>query len=280
MYWKLILPALTEAKDAYRQSIKYNLFPPLGLATIAGYIPYEHTIHIIDEHVEEIIYNDFPDIVLIQVYITNAYKAYEIADHYLKIGKIVILGGLHVTSIPEEAEKHATAIVIGPGDHIFKEVVADIIAGRLKKRYQALRRDLIDIPPIRRDLIDLRKYLIPNSLVISRGCPFSCDFCYNGSFFDGGKSYYTYLLDKALEEIDSLQGKHLFFLDDNILVENVFTEDLFNELVSRNRLIQGAGTIQGVNNEKLIALAAKAGLKSIFVGFESINKNGVRRNIA
>lgn len=275
MYWKLILPALEEANSKYWRSIKYSLFPPLGLATIAGYIPKEHTIKIVDEHVDEIKYDDFPDVILIQVYITNAYKAYQIADYYLNMGKIVVLGGLHVTSLPEEAFEHATAIVIGPGDHVFKEVVEDILTRNLKKQYKAIRRDLINIPPVRRDLIDLRKYLVPNSLVVTRGCPFSCDFCYKEAFFYGGKSYYTYLLDNALKEIDSLQGKHLFFLDDNILAENKFTTDLFEELISRNRLFQGAGTIQGINNEKILGLAAKAGLKSIFVGFESINKENM-----
>jgi radical SAM superfamily enzyme YgiQ (UPF0313 family) len=275
MYWKLILPALEEATGKYYRSIKYSLFPPLGLATIAGYIPCEHKIKLIDEHVDTLQFDDEPDIVLIQVYITNAYKAYKIADHYLKLNKIVILGGLHVTSLPEEAAPHASSIVTGPGDHVFKEVVSDILSGSLKKHYRAETRNLSDIPPIRRDLIDFRKYLVRNSLVVSRGCPYSCDFCYKESFFDGGQSYYTYSLDKALEEIDSLSGKHLFFLDDNILAENKFTIDLFNELIPRKRIIQGAGTIKGINNEKLIRLAAKAGLKSIFVGFESINRENM-----
>jgi radical SAM superfamily enzyme YgiQ (UPF0313 family) len=82
-------------------------------------------------------------------------------------------------------------------------------------------------------------------------------------------------VDRALEEIDSLKGKHLFFLDDNILAENKFTGDLFSELINRKRIFQGAGTIQGINNDRIINLAAKAGLKSLFVGFESINKENM-----
>jgi radical SAM superfamily enzyme YgiQ (UPF0313 family) len=268
---------LEEAKGKYWRSIKYSLFPPLGLATIAGYIPQEHRITLTDEHVDPITFNDDPDVILIQVYITNAYRAYQIADHYLKNRKIVILGGLHVTSLPEEAAQHATAIVLGPGDHVFYEVINDILSRNIKRRYFSNKRELINIPPIRRDLINEKKYLVKNSLVVTRGCPFSCDFCYKESFFDKGKSYYTYSLDRALKEIDSLSGKHLFFLDDNILTENQFTEDLFIELKSRNRIIQGAGTIQGINNEKIIGFAANAGLKSIFVGFESINKENMIR---
>ena len=277
MKWKLILPALEEAKGKYFRSIKYSLFPPLGLATIAGYIPPEDDIQIVDEHVEDILLNDNPDIVLISVYITNAYRAYDLADYYLQKGITVILGGLHVSSLPEEASMHATSIVIGPGDHIFAEVIKDIKTGNLKKNYKSQRRDLDDIPPIRRDLIDFRKYLVKNSIVITRGCPYICDFCYKESFFQGGKSYYTYSLDRALAEIDTLKGKHLFFLDDNILTETEFTKDLFRELMGRKRIFQGAGTVKGILNEELISLAAKAGLKSIFVGFESINKENMAK---
>ena len=275
MQWKLILPALEEASGKYWRSIKYSLFPPLGLATIAGYIPREHTITLTDEHVDLIVLDDEPDIVIIQVYITNAYRAYNIADHYLKKNKIVVLGGLHVTSLPEEASQHATAVVLGPGDHVFHNVVNDILADNLQKIYFSDRRDLTDIPPVRRDLVNLKKYLVKNSLVVTRGCPFSCAFCYKESFFKTGKSYYTYTLDRALEEIDSLSGRHLFFLDDNILTENNFTEDLFTELISRKRIFQGAGTVQGIINKKIIEPAARAGLKSLFVGFESINKTNM-----
>lgn len=275
MKWKLILPALEEAKNKYRHSLKYSLFPPLGLATIAGYIPKDDDIEIVDEHVDKIFLEDNPDIVLISVYITNAYRAYYLADYYLQKGKKVILGGLHTSSLPEEASSHATSIVIGPGDHIFAEVVKDIKSGNLKKTYKSQRRDLNEIPDVRRDLIDLKKYLIKNSIVITRGCPYDCDFCYKKPFFSGGTSYYTYTLDRAISEIDSLKGRHLFFLDDNILTETDFTIELFKELLWRNRIFQGAGTVKGILNEKLISLAAKAGLKSIFVGFESINKENM-----
>jgi len=270
--WKLVLPALEEAQNEYYRSIKYSLFPPLGLASLAGYIPEDHDVIIVDEHVESIAFNDEPDVVCIQVYITNSKRSYELADHYLTRGKIVILGGLHVTSLPDEARQHASAIVIGPGDHIFGKVVQDVINGRLKPQYQAQSRTLNGIPVLRRGLIKRYRYLIPNSIVVSRGCPYSCDFCYVNNFFGNGKSYYTYKISQALSEIDSLKGKHLFFLDDNLLTENKFTVDLFMELKKRNRICQGAGTVKSILNEKLIHLAAEAGLKSLFVGFESINK--------
>src|ERR1700745_2869309 len=92
---KFILPALTEATSPYWRPIKYSLFPPLGLATLAAYLNPDDEAIIIDEHVEQLVLDDEPDLVVIQVYITNAYRAYAIADHYRHKGCSVTLGGLH-----------------------------------------------------------------------------------------------------------------------------------------------------------------------------------------
>src|ERR1044071_6933524 len=101
---KMILPALTEAVSPLFRPIKYSLFPPLGLATLAAYLPPGTQVSIHDEHVQRIAPHD---LVVIQVYITSARRAYEIADHYRRRGSHVALGGLHVTSLPEEAAAHA-----------------------------------------------------------------------------------------------------------------------------------------------------------------------------
>src|SRR5215475_10192420 len=111
----MILPALTEAKSPFFRPIKYSLFPPLGLATLAGYLQ-DDEVTIQDEHVERLDLDDEPDLVVIQVYITSARRSYEIADHYRRRGAYVAMGGLHVTSLPDEAAEHADTIFIGPGE--------------------------------------------------------------------------------------------------------------------------------------------------------------------
>ena len=99
---------MTEASDPYWRPIKYSLFPPLGLATLAAYLSADDRAVIVDEHVERLTLDDAPELVVIQVYITNAYRAYEIADRYRRQGAFVCLGGLHVTSLPDEAIAHLT----------------------------------------------------------------------------------------------------------------------------------------------------------------------------
>src|SRR3989440_12643609 len=126
---KLILPALTEATSPYWRPIKYSLFPPLGLATLAAYLDPNLEICLQDEHVEKLNLDDDPDLVIIQVYITNAYRAYAIADHYRARGAYVVLGGLHVTSLPEEAAPHADTIFLGPGEDTWPKFLADFRHG-------------------------------------------------------------------------------------------------------------------------------------------------------
>ncbi len=116
MQVKMILPALTEAISPYFRPIKYSLFPPLGLATLAGYLHEDDQVNIQDEHVEQLDLNDDPELVVIQVYITSAHRAYELADQYRAKGAYVALGGLHVTSLPDEAAPHADSIFLGPGE--------------------------------------------------------------------------------------------------------------------------------------------------------------------
>src|SRR5581483_8895934 len=150
---KMILPALTEAKSPFWRPIKYSLFPPLGLATLAAHLPADAAVELQDEHVEPLDLDDAPELVVIQVYITSAKRAYALADHYRRKGAHVALGGLHVTSLPEEAMRHADTIFLGPGDDTWPAFLADFRAGHPRPVYTSTVRTLLGIPPIRRDLI-------------------------------------------------------------------------------------------------------------------------------
>ncbi len=267
---KLILPALTEATSPLWRPIKYSLFPPLGLATLAGYLD-DDNAEIQDEHVEPLRLEDAPDLVVIQVYITSAHRAYRLADHYRRRGAYVALGGLHVTSLPAEAAAHADTIFLGPGEDTWPQFLRDFRRGQPERLYQSRMRTLAGIPPIRRDLIKRRRYLVPNSIVVSRGCPHVCDFCYKEAFFEGGRSFYTQSVDAALAEIDRLPGRHLYFLDDHLFGHRRFATALFDGMRGMGRLWQAAGTVNAVLAPHLLERAVDAGLRSLFVGFESLS---------
>lgn len=275
----MILPALTEAKSPFWRPIKYSLFPPLGLATLAAYCSDVDEIDLQDEHVEELNIHDTTDLVIIQVYITNAFRSYKLADHYRSKGCYVCLGGLHVSSLPDEAMPHADSIFIGPGEATFPQFLNDFRRGCAKKRYVSFERSIENIPPVRRDLIKRHLYLVPNSIVVTRGCPHHCNFCYKDAFFEGGKSFYTQKTDAALSEIDRLPGRHLYFLDDHLLGNQKFAASLFEGMKGMNRVFQGASTIDAILRGDLIEKAAEAGMRSVFVGFETLsNGNLVQSN--
>jgi radical SAM superfamily enzyme YgiQ (UPF0313 family) len=268
---KMILPALTEALSPFWRPIKYSLFPPLGLATLAGYLDKDDEISIQDEHVERLYISDEPDLVVIQVYITSAYRAYDLADHYRAKGAHVALGGLHVTSLPEEAAQHADTIFLGPGEDTWPTFLADFRAGRPGKVYHSRTRSLAGAPKVRRDLIKRHLYLVPNSIVVSRGCPHACDFCYKEAFYAGGKSFYTQPVDDALAEIERLPGRHLYFLDDHLFGNPRFAAALFDGMQGMGRLWQAAATVSSVLKPGLLERATESGLRSLFIGFETLS---------
>src|SRR6266571_4037579 len=236
---KFILPALTEATSPYWRPIKYSLFPPLGLATLAAYL----------------------------------------SPHDRSKGAFVCLGGIHVTSLPEEAAAHANAIFLGPGEQTFPKFLEDLRAGKPERVYTSLAGRTLDrVPPIRRDLIRRHYYLVPNSIVVTRGCPQHCDFCYKDAFFQGGRGFYTQRVDDALAEIERLPGRHLYFLDDNLLGDRRFGEALFDGMKGMGRLFQGAATVDSILRGDLIERAAEAGLRSIFVGFETLTPDNLARS--
>jgi radical SAM superfamily enzyme YgiQ (UPF0313 family) len=314
----MILPALTEAKSPFWRPIKYSLFPPLGLATLAAYLDESDQVTLQDEHVETLDLDDQPELVVIQLYITCAYRAYQLADHYRSRGAHVCLGGLHVTSLPLEAALHADTIFIGPGEDTWPAFLKDYRAGHPGKVYRSQERSLLGAPPVRRDLIKRRLYLVPNSIVVSRGCPYTCDFCYKESFFRGGKSFYTQAVDQALAEIERLPGRHLYFLDDHLFGNPRFAEALFDGMRGMRRLWQAASTVQSVlapglsgrtpglsglkpglsgrtpdlsgrtpglsglkpglsgRAPDLLEKAAASGLRSLFIGFETLSAENLR----
>jgi radical SAM superfamily enzyme YgiQ (UPF0313 family) len=268
----MVLPALTEATSPSRRPVKYALFPPLGLATLAGYLRPDDEVTLHDEHVQKLrLDDDRPDLAVIGVYITSARRAYQLADAYRARGVYVALGGLHVTSLPEEAAQHADSIFLGPAEDTWPVFLDDFRRGEARSRYESKTRTLQGLPPIRRDLIQRSRYLVPNSLVVSRGCPHHCDFCYKDAFFAGGKSFYTQAVDDALAEIDRLPGRHLYFLDDHLFGNRRFAEALFDGMAGTGRVFQGAATVDSILAPGLLEKAVQAGLRSMFVGFETVN---------
>jgi radical SAM superfamily enzyme YgiQ (UPF0313 family) len=268
-----VLPALQEVMSQEFRQIKYSLFPPLSLLTIAGLVPADgYRLIVRDEHVEDVFVDEEVDLVVMTVYISSAARAYEISDHYRARGAKVLLGGIHPTTSPEEAAEHSDGVCLGPGESVFPQMLQDFECGRLRQYYHGHRaRSASKVPLARRDLMNHSKYLVPNTVVASRGCPYNCDFCYKQSFW--GRNYYEFRpLSEIKRELDTFEHKFVFFLDDNLMGNRRKARKLFALLREYDFVWQAAASIDAAYTPGFLEQAYKAGCRSLFLGFESVSK--------
>lgn len=250
-------------------------FPPLGLLTIAGLTPPEFGVEFTDENVSEINFDTDADMIAISVMTPLAHRAYEIADRFRAQGKTVVMGGIHVSIHPEEATGHADCVVIGEAEDIWPVVLADYLIGKLKPRYGD--KNLINMdrefPIPRRDLLKKGRYVTRSTIQMMRGCPFDCEFCSVTAF--SGREFRARPIDLFVEEFRSLPDRFAFIVDDNILSNRKVAEKLFDRMQGSGKWWGSQVTISIADNDALLKKMARAGCKSLFIGFESLDQENL-----
>jgi radical SAM superfamily enzyme YgiQ (UPF0313 family) len=220
------------------------------------------------------------DLAAITCLTSNAPRAYEIAEIFRKRGTPTIMGGIHVSMLPEEAGNYADSIFIGEAEKIWNTVLADLERNELKQRYAGPLVKPADIPVLNGS--DRRgNYFMPNLVQTARGCPMDCEFCSVTKFHGGG--FRPRPISDVLEEISSLKGSVLFFADDNILGYGKSAESrakqLFKGMVERdfNKKWGSQVSINIGTNTELLQWAARSGAKAFFIGMESLNQQVLER---
>jgi radical SAM superfamily enzyme YgiQ (UPF0313 family) len=248
--------------------------PSLGLLTLAGMTGSEHEIRYI-EMPEFTASTEIPedlDLAAISTYSAQIYEAYALARRYRDLGVPTVIGGPHVTALPEEAAEHCTAVAIGEGEACWSELLRDAAAGRLRKYYGSGESsfDLADAPMPAFELLDPARY---NRITVqtSRGCPHHCEFCASSVMLTG--RYKQKPAAKVVAEIDKIQGiwAHPFleFADDNTFVERSYWKKLLAQLQDR-RLRWFAETDLSVSQDsELLDLMRQSGCAQVLIGFES-----------
>lgn len=260
MKLKLISPKTYEERIA----------PVLGLLTLASVTPDDVEVSITDESVGKINFEEEVDMVGITVMTNVCNRAYEIADVFKRIGKTVVLGGVHPSALPEEAIQHADSVVIGEGEKIWPKVIHDFKSRKLKKFYQCEEwLNLKNLPIPRRDLVRYKSYIFPDSIETSRGCPFQCTFCSVSSHF--GKTYRCRPIKDVIQEVKAMKSKRLFFVDVNIVGIPHYAKELFKALLPYKKKWICQATVAFGNDEELLTLAAQSGCFGVFIGFESLS---------
>jgi radical SAM superfamily enzyme YgiQ (UPF0313 family) len=256
-------------------NIRATSWPPLNLPYLAAVTPHHYQIEVIDENIEPFEYRE-ADIVGITAYTSSVYRAYQIAQFYRKHGIPTVIGGIHVSMMPEEAMNFCDAVVIGEAENIWPKVLQDFEANKLQKQYRGSWANLENLPLPRRDIL-LNPYYQWGSIQTSRGCPMNCSFCSVTAF--NGRRFRRRPLDSVIAELEQIPQKRVLLADDNIIgygkqdIEWAYA--FFSRILEKGikKIFFAQASILFGEDNKLLRLACRAGLKILFIGIESVNPN-------
>lgn len=250
---------------------------PLMLGVLAGLTPPDVEVVLYDDRMESIPYDEQTDLVAITVETYTARRSYEIASEYQQRGVPVILGGMHPTLLPAEAEQYADSIFLGDAETLWPQVVEDVLQGKLQKRYEGPPgvAQLGGIMP-RRDIFKGKGYLPMALMQFSRGCRFACSFCAVSQYFD--KKHYIRRIDEVLKEIEEQERKFVFFVDDNIASDKKALKALCKELIPIKLKWFSQASLDVTKDDELMKLMADSGCVGNVTGFESITRASLRES--
>ena len=223
----------------------------------------------------ELDYDEECDVVAISCLTSNAYRGYRIADAFREKGKIVVMGGIHPSLLPDEALEHADAVVIGEAEGVWEKILDDIESDKLQERYHEPNPDLDRYIP--KDFSTLSKKRIYNlvPLQTSRGCPYDCDFCCVTDIF--GKKIKLIPTKHVVRDIKESGGRNFIFLDDNIIGHKKYARELFTALIPLKIRWVGQSSISFANDIEMMKLAKQSGCKGLFIGLESVVESNNRQ---
>ncbi|HJZ85091.1 MAG TPA: radical SAM protein [Polyangia bacterium] len=273
----LIYPGNPDIAEKHRG--KHRRFPAIGLPVIASLTPPEWDVTFVDEEIGEFLSPEHydPDLVGISSMTSQAARAYELGDYWMKRGVKVVHGGSHPSVCPEEAALHGDAVVIGEAERTWPQLLEDWKHGRMQRFYRGPAPEEGWYVAPRRDLVPTNVMLGVRPMVATRGCPYTCSFCSVFSVF--GRGYRHRPVKDVVREVEQLAaggGKHFVFLDDNIIGNPKWSKDLFRELKSLGIKWGGQSTLGVARDPEVVQLAAESGCFALFIGVESVSKASLR----
>ncbi|MBL8575021.1 MAG: radical SAM protein [Hyphomicrobiaceae bacterium] len=257
----------------FKKSLRYQ---PLTLTTLAALAPAELAIDFVlhDEGTGDVPLDLDADLIGMTVITGSAARAYELAAAFRARGKTVVLGGPHVTLLPDEAQAHADAICVGYAEESWPRLLRDFAAGRMRPRYdQAADFQLTNLPFARRDLLDGRNYLTQAVFEATRACAHDCEFCVAPSAW--GRRQFQKPIDHVVEDIRRVGAKKILFVDLNLISDRAYARDLFTALVPLKVRWFGLSTSLIGRDPELMELMARSGCAGLLIGFETISSAGL-----
>lgn len=262
--------AMHRHNGSFGKSLHYA---PLTLTTLAALVPEELDARCVihDETAGKIPLGLDADLICIT---GTAPRCYAYADHYRRRGYTVVLGGVHPTLMPEEAARHAGAVMTGFSEQTFPQMLRDFRRGELKTRYGQNYDYTIDGRPIpRRKLLNVKRYITTCTVEAVRGCSLPCTFCAYPAAF--GKTVYMRPVREVIAEIEALDSRHVLFPDVNLIADRSYALELFRAMSPPRKIWLGLATSQVGIDDELIDIFARNGCKGLLIGFESLSPDNL-----
>jgi radical SAM superfamily enzyme YgiQ (UPF0313 family) len=258
----------------FKKSLRYQ---PLTLTTLAALIPDElyAVVELIDEGIEEIPGDLDADLIGMTVITGTAKRSYELAKQFRERGIPVVLGGPHVTLLPEEAMQHADSVCIGYAEDTWPQLLRDFSNGQLQPTYrQSPKLSLADSPFPKRELFDGKHFLTQAVFEATRSCAHDCEFCVAPSAW--GRKQFQRPVDWVIEDIRRVGEKRILFIDLNLVSDTHYAKALFTALIPLRVSWFGLSTVLIAHDEELMSLMAKSGCRGLLLGLETVSRENLK----
>jgi radical SAM superfamily enzyme YgiQ (UPF0313 family) len=245
---------------------------PLGIAVLAALTPPEWQKTFYDDRLEPVDYDKPTDLVAISIETFTAKRGYQIAEEYRRRRVPVVIGGYHATFCPEEVLEHADAVCVGEAEDVWSRILQDAVSGRLSRAYSRPCRELRGIIPDR-SIFRGKDYFSIAMVETGRGCRSQCNFCSITAFHKA--TYRRRPAEEIVQEIQRLDEKAIFFVDDNVIGDVNKAKELFHALEPLGIRWVGQANVNVVKDLELIDLMARSGCAGLLIGFESLSSDNL-----
>jgi radical SAM superfamily enzyme YgiQ (UPF0313 family) len=267
---KLLLITASSYEIKHIRKARVIRFQQVTMPYLAALTPPHWSVEHIDEECSKVNFDIDVDLVGITFHTPSANHAYRISAKFREKGIPVVLGGPHVTLVPDEAINHADTIIVGEAEDIWSQFLDDFEKCINKRRYeQAYPSCLDNIPFSRKDLFH-RKDHSGGIMVATRGCPNKCEFCALAVMYKN--VFRKRPVEEVAKEYASFDGKVIIFWDDNLTADTRYAKELFKAITPYKKWWSSQVSINAGEDDELLRFAAKSGCKQLFIGLESISQ--------
>ena len=270
MKFTFIFPEQSYIKGRFWLKSLFTVEPPV-IAKLKSLVPENVECEFFDERIENIKFKTKTDLVFITINTFTAYRGYQIAEKFRKLGKTVIIGGLHATLCPEEASKYADCVITGEAELTFPQMLQDFYDEKLQKFYHAEKKCNLANVQLDRSIFKGKRYIPYRHVEVSRGCRYNCNFCTIAKVYEQNVSLRP--VDEIIEDIKNIGVKYIGLIDENACTNIEYRKELYRHMIPLKKKWFAQITLKALLEEEFVELMAKSGCFNVFIGMESISED-------